>query len=593
MCDNLSYENIFNIYVNHYDIIIRVLTFLNIIDNNVSAADLMCEMEQLKILDPLKSQCTASASSLLYLLTNNGNSKEQNIINPDNILPLFTLANNQKLPDFNNFFRGINHKDELIHINPTKPYLYFLNLNNNYDEGNFSGHVSNLIYIPNSKIAREDDLSTIQSGKFYCIQSFIYLYTTQLKELSYYEFINYIRIYLHRFNTSSSKNFDNLTFNKINFAEYLAVIWATNIDDKSIRLHGIVPDVTIKIYEINDIEVILSRLIKILSYQHIYFKILLKYLTIYYRLFDNSIKVYSKSDDILTNPFCNEGKKYILYNIDEYNKNLLGNKTPLINNLLISYNIDIDNTLVSNKDGFLLEKIIYYSKITNIKGDEYFEKHIINGRKFSEDTIDCLNEIIKIYDSNIKLYILHFNNLKIRFESIISKNIIKIIKEMQTSNYIDFLIIIALIDLFKFRYYEKFIFTTKLSELEENNETYFLINDFIDDFIKKQTKTICTSPSDNYKVDDWSYQIIVIAYIILKLFYPKIFNIDNVFNEIEFEISKPIISVLDFDKDRFRIFSEQEIVLKNIQKLPNYPIGGSYLLKYKFVTYPFLKYKFN
>ena len=236
----------------------------------------MCEMDRFRILDPLKSQCAASAASLMYILTNNGYPEPTNILRPEIIPPVKNI---------NNIVGSVFNENPFDGLNPTKPYIFYLNVNSNNSSiirGNFTGHVSNLIYIPHPVLASASNLETIKFGKFYCIQSFIYLYNTQIKELSYDEFKKYVKIYLHRFNTSNPENFRALSYDRINVIEYLTVTWANNNDYYGNRLHGPVLDTRISVYEINDIDTVLSRLIKIIGYQHTYFKVILKYLNTYY-----------------------------------------------------------------------------------------------------------------------------------------------------------------------------------------------------------------------------------------------------------------------------------------------------------------------
>ena len=75
---------------------------------------------------------------------------------------------------FVNLFDDINAQRLL---NPTLPYIFYIQVDAILGE-NFTGHVSNLIYIPNAENAVAENLETMQYGKFYCVQSFIYQYNT-------------------------------------------------------------------------------------------------------------------------------------------------------------------------------------------------------------------------------------------------------------------------------------------------------------------------------------------------------------------------------------------------------------------------------
>ena len=79
--------------------------------------------------------------------------------------------------------------------------------------------------------------------------------------------------------------------------------------------------------------------------------------------------------------------------------------------------------------------------------------------------------------------------------------------------------------IFKLRYYERFNFVGNPQPYEPsttNPENYYLTNDFIDIFIKLKLSSVCSSMPETHKLESWAYQIYVIAYIILKIFFPAI-----------------------------------------------------------------------
>ena len=369
------YEQLLNIYVqNSYYFILAIKGLDTSLSFNMPAP--LIQNPLLKLRD-YNTKCTNTASTLRSLFTNGKSVSQINWKKPI----LFSILQPSSL-------EGATNLDDI-----------------------FMGHHAIIIYLPQSIDA------TAENGKYYIIQSFIYLYDTVCKQLSYSEFQKYLKIYQHQFNTKLI-NPPNTKWENINVDEAKYVFWTEPRTYLNKPFKGPILKPIIKYYEIVQPNLILSNMLNILLFNYSILKLSSEYFIRLYSLpttkifslpIDEKTLTYDELKTLTANtlePVITEKKPIIL--LEQFLNLILEiniSKTLFLENIFkhIFKNILTFNTYTKKIDAtpesLEIDKeasLSIYSEICNFNGQ----------------IVKIINVLISIYDYKIKTIISQFNRIE-------------------------------------------------------------------------------------------------------------------------------------------------------------------------------------
>ena len=527
-----NYDHLLNFFIANYECIANAVKLLNI-RTQVELCNTSDNFSELKhrytnIDNQYISQCFSVNVILNGIFSNPFNYSGTNInedffINIENNLSDYLFKKNLNENNFKEELKRII-SNILIHYKTSLIFTYSIT-SEDVQDSNFLGHIGNLIYIPS-----EENSTDISKGRFYCIQSFIRDYNSMKKRISYDTFLRYIQIYMCKFNTKFDPVKKNIELKNMNKHEYFECTWnkpyTFDIHNNVVEYYGTINFTNITVKILDDYEKIYSYMMLILCNAMTIFKTLNYICKIYtdkinliekIDYIDNYKDKYNYNNIISKNPtyiFIDFilNTEHVMFSISELITSIFGRDILYDINKIYNY-MDVDeeinycfqniseniikiqenikyqlSTYVNNisKDYSGLIKSINYLMTMNKKSYIKYRNDLHNFKEELEKISKCNPDNYLEHDIPYITDILGESSTITYVYTVINCTILYILSENTDQLYNYFIGFISFLDMLKFNFSHKYIYTENNNYYDFFDTSYYYIINMINNISTKK-----------------------------------------------------------------------------------------------------------